>query len=171
VLHPSNQTLECGKWSCWEWNIAISGGPCFRLFASGSAIDCRATAAGEQGKAAIYAWGTLQARDVDAPQGGSQTGKGKLMEAAQICRTRFSTMNTYPPPGSGAGRRFEEVIERIETEVKNAVDYMNDRVVPHVRRDSIAAMRRMAETLGKLADRMERAPEPGSETESKDQRP
>jgi hypothetical protein len=80
-------------------------------------------------------------------------------------------MNTYPPPGSGAGRRFEEVIDRIETEVKNAVDYMNDRVVPHVRRDSIAAMRRMAETLGKLADRMERSPEPGSETESKDQRP
>lgn len=80
-------------------------------------------------------------------------------------------MSTNPPPGSSAGRRFEEVIDRIEAEVKNAVEYMNDRVVPHVRRDSIAAMRRMAETLGKMADRMERAPEHGAETETKDHRP
>jgi hypothetical protein len=47
VLHPSNQTLDCGKWSCWEWNIAQAGGSGFPIPASGSAIDCRATAAGE----------------------------------------------------------------------------------------------------------------------------
>jgi hypothetical protein len=68
-------------------------------------------------------------------------------------------MSTYPPPGPGhAGRRFEEAIDRFEDELRNAVDYMNDRVVPQVRRESIAAMRRMAETLGSLADRMERKP-------------
>ena len=80
-------------------------------------------------------------------------------------------MSTYPPPGPGAGRRFEEVIDRIEAEVKNAVDYMNDTVVPHVRKESVTAMRRMAETLGKLADRMERVPGHGSASETKDQRP
>ena len=84
-------------------------------------------------------------------------------------------MSTYPPPppGGGAGRRFEETIDRIETELRNAVDYMNDRVVPHVRKESIAAMRRMAETLGHLADRMERGSHgsPTETTETKDQQP
>ena len=46
---------------------------------------------------------------------------------------------------------------------------MNDRVVPHVRKESIVAMRRMAETLGNLADRMEqKAPEaPATKTEDR----
>jgi hypothetical protein len=76
-------------------------------------------------------------------------------------------MSSYPPPGpGGAGRRFEDAIGRVEAELRNAVDYMNDRVVPQVRRESIAAMRRMAETLGKLADRVERntAPRETAET-------
>lgn len=79
-------------------------------------------------------------------------------------------MSTYPPPGpGGAGRRFEEVIDRIEAEVKNAVVYMNDKVVPQVRRESITAMRRMAETLGKMADRMERNSTAGEAAKTKDQ--
>lgn len=79
-------------------------------------------------------------------------------------------MSTYPPPGpGGAGRRFEEVIDRIEAEVRNAVTYMNDRVVPQVRKESITAMRRMAETLGKMADRIERNTAPDQKTETKDQ--
>lgn len=66
-------------------------------------------------------------------------------------------MSTYPPPGPGnVGRRFEEAIDRFEEELQNAVHYMNDRVVPQVRRESIATMRRMAETLGNLADRIEK---------------
>lgn len=71
-------------------------------------------------------------------------------------------MSTYPPPGPGNfGRRFEEAIDRFEEELRNAVQYMNNRVVPEVRRESIAAMRRMAGTLGNLADRMERrTPQP-----------
>lgn len=72
-------------------------------------------------------------------------------------------MSTYPPPGPGNfGRRFEEAIDRFEEELQNAVQYLNDRVVPHVRRESISAMRRMAETLGKLADRMEHGTEHGT---------
>lgn len=67
-------------------------------------------------------------------------------------------MSTYPPPGPGgpgAGRRLEEAIERIEMELRNAVAYFNDAVVPQIRRESISAMRTAAETLRKLADRMD----------------
>lgn len=80
-------------------------------------------------------------------------------------------MSAYPPPGSGNfGRRFEEAIDRFEEELQNAVKYMNDRVVPHVRRESIAAMRRMSETLGNLADRMERRPPEAPATKTEDRR-
>lgn len=81
-------------------------------------------------------------------------------------------MSTYPPPGpGGVGRRFEEAMDRIEEELRNAVSYVNDRVVPEVRRESIAAMRRMAETLGNLADRVERRTPPSSATKPEDRRP
>lgn len=59
--------------------------------------------------------------------------------------------------GSGAGRCFEEAVERIGAELKQAVAYVNDRVVPEVRRESIVAMRSLSETLRNLADRVERA--------------
>lgn len=68
-------------------------------------------------------------------------------------------MSTYPPPGQGAsgvGRRIEEAVELIEMELRHAVAYINDAVVPQVRKESISAMRAMAETLQKLADRVER---------------
>lgn len=81
-------------------------------------------------------------------------------------------MGTYPPPGPGnVGRRFEEAIDRFEEELRNAVEYMNDRVVPKARRETITAMRRMAETLGKLADRMERRTPQPSSTKTEDRRP
>ncbi len=66
-------------------------------------------------------------------------------------------MSGYPPTGGGKGaaRRIEEAIERIEREVHRAIGYINDAVIPEVRKESIAAMRRVAETLQKLADRME----------------
>ena len=67
-------------------------------------------------------------------------------------------MGTYPPPGpGGVGRRIEEAMELIEMELRHAVDYVNDAVVPQVRRESISAMRTVAETLRDLADRIEHA--------------
>lgn len=63
-------------------------------------------------------------------------------------------MSTYPPPG-GFGRSIEEAMERIEAELRQAVAYVNDAVVPEVRRESISAMRTMAEMLRNLADRVE----------------
>lgn len=68
-------------------------------------------------------------------------------------------MSSYPPPRQGAGgvgRRIEEAIELIEMELRHAVAYVNDAVIPEVRKESISAMRTLAETLQRLADRAER---------------
>jgi len=77
-----------------------------------------------------------------------------------------------PPPGSqwgpppdpawgGFGRRIEEAMELIEMELRHAVAYVNAAVVPQVRRESITAMRSVADTLRNLADRFEQKPPPG----------
>ena len=69
-------------------------------------------------------------------------------------------MSAYPPPPGSAGsvgKRIEEAIELIEMELRHAVAYVNDAVVPQVRRESISAMRSVADTLRSLADRMDRA--------------
>jgi hypothetical protein len=47
-------------------------------------------------------------------------------------------------------------MELIEMELRHAVAYVNDAVVPQVRRESIAAMRTVADTLHSLADRFEK---------------
>jgi hypothetical protein len=60
------------------------------------------------------------------------------------------------------GRRIEEAIELIEMELRHAVAYLNDAVIPQVRKESISAMRTVSETLRDLADRMDKAPhQPG----------
>ena len=64
-------------------------------------------------------------------------------------------MSTYPPPGPSVGQRIDEAIELIEMELRHAVAYVNDAVVPQVRSESIAAMRKVADTLRNLADRMD----------------
>jgi len=69
-------------------------------------------------------------------------------------------MSAYPPPPGSAGsvgRRIEEAVELIEMELRHAVAYVNDAVVPQVRRESISAMRSVADTLRSLADRMDRS--------------
>jgi len=70
-------------------------------------------------------------------------------------------MNTNPPPGrgsgiGGAGARIEEAVELIEMELRHAIAYMNDAVVPQVRGESILALRKVADKLRELADRFER---------------
>ena len=67
-------------------------------------------------------------------------------------------MATTPPPGpppGGVGRRIEEAVELIEMELRHAIAYVNDAVVPQVRHESITAMRKLSETLKNLADRMD----------------
>jgi hypothetical protein len=78
-------------------------------------------------------------------------------------------MGTHPPLGSdesGAARRIEEIIESIELELRRAVAYVNDAVVPQIRHESISAMRTVAETLRNLADRMEQPQRPQSRSEN-----
>ncbi len=72
-------------------------------------------------------------------------------------------MSSNPPPGpGGVGQRIEEAIELIEMELRHAIAYVNDAVVPQVRSESISAMRRLSDTLRNLADRVEkpRGPRP-----------
>lgn len=82
-------------------------------------------------------------------------------------------MSTYPPPGpppGSVGRRIEEAIELIEMELRHAIAYVNDAVIPQVRRESISAMRNVAETLHNLADRMDR-PRPNANSGPKGPQP
>ena len=68
-------------------------------------------------------------------------------------------MSTYPPPGSGQSR-IEEAVELIELELRHAIAYVNDAVIPQVRKESISAMRSLSDSLRSLADRIERRQHP-----------
>jgi hypothetical protein len=86
-----------------------------------------------------------------------RTFAGERSDNPDGCGSIEHLMSTYPPPGpGGVGRRIEEAVELIEMELRHAVAYVNDAVVPQVRKESISAMRSMAETLRNLADRVER---------------
>jgi hypothetical protein len=83
----------------------------------------------------------------------------------------MSTNKTPSPGASGAGQRIEEAIELIEMELRHAIAYVNDAVIPQVRRESISAMRAAADTLHYLADRFEQrssraANQPQNQTDS-----
>jgi hypothetical protein len=72
-------------------------------------------------------------------------------------------MSAYPPPPpgpgyGGLGRRLEEAIELIEMELRHTIAYVNDAVVPQVRKESVSAIRAMSETLRNLADRFDNQP-------------
>ena len=70
-------------------------------------------------------------------------------------------MSSYPPPPpggpptGGVGARIEEAVELIEMELRHAIAYVNDAVVPQVRKESISALRTVADKLRDLADRFE----------------
>jgi hypothetical protein len=65
-------------------------------------------------------------------------------------------MSAYPPPGPGGiDRRIEEAIELIQKEIRLTIAYVNDAVVPQVRRESISALRTVADKLRDLADRFD----------------
>ena len=69
-------------------------------------------------------------------------------------------MSSYPPPpppGPSVGHRLDEALELIEMELRHAIAYVNDAVIPQVRGESIAAMRKLSDSLRNLADRMDRS--------------
>ena len=61
-------------------------------------------------------------------------------------------MSSYPPPppppGPGVGHRIEEAMELIEMELRHAIEYVNDAVIPQVRSESIVAMRKVRTRCG-----------------------
>lgn len=72
----------------------------------------------------------------------------------------MSAQNTPGSGPTGVGQRIDEAIELIEMELRHAIAYVNDAVIPQVRRESISAMRVAADTLRNLADRFEQANRP-----------
>ncbi len=87
-------------------------------------------------------------------------------------------MSTYPPPGpgvGGVGQRIEEAIELIEMELRHAAAYVNDAVIPQVRKESITALRNVASSLRNFADRLDRQqggqPNAAPPGQAKDPRP
>ena len=77
--------------------------------------------------------------------------------------------------GATIGQRIDEALELIQMELRHAVAYMNDSVVPQVRRESIQGLRTAADTLRNLADRFERhagaASASGSQTGGSSKKP
>ena len=71
-------------------------------------------------------------------------------------------MSTNPPPPGpgGVSSRIEEAVELIEMELRHAIAYVNDAVIPQVRRESISAMRSLSDSLRNLADRIEQRQQP-----------
>lgn len=58
--------------------------------------------------------------------------------------------------------KFSEKMPRVEEEVKKVIGYLNDEVVPDVRKNSSRALRAAAEQLAKLADRLDSAADRGT---------
>jgi hypothetical protein len=59
------------------------------------------------------------------------------------------------PPKQPWQERLHETAARVEEEIRHMVEYMNDEVVPDVRRYSSEALRKAAIELDKLAQRMD----------------
>jgi hypothetical protein len=63
-------------------------------------------------------------------------------------------------PFESFGRRVDEhlgsISPRVEEEVRKVITYLNDEVVPEVRRNSSQALRIAAEQLGKLAEHLDK---------------
>lgn len=57
--------------------------------------------------------------------------------------------------GRKVDEKVNEALPRIEEELKRIIAYLNDEVVPDVRRNSLKAMRVASEKLTELADRWE----------------
>jgi hypothetical protein len=67
--------------------------------------------------------------------------------------------NDAPPPHPGKSweDRLREAGEIVETDLRRVVTYLNDEVVPDIRRNSSEALRAAAAELHKLARRMDDA--------------
>jgi hypothetical protein len=75
--------------------------------------------------------------------------------------------------GSGGGweEKLHDASSRVEDELRKVIAYINDEVVPEVRKNSSVALRAAAEQMEKLAQKMDErrsASGPGGKSSSKD---
>ncbi len=70
--------------------------------------------------------------------------------------------------GRKIDEHFSDTLPRVEEEIRRVIAYLNDEVVPQVRRNSSDALRVASEHLGKLAEALERGkgPKPPSSGKS-----
>ncbi len=84
------------------------------------------------------------------PQQEATAGAGARDDAARQSRSPFENFSRKVDEHLGsAGPRIEEEVQRVIT-------YLNDEVVPEVRRQSSTALRFAANELGRLAEHLER---------------
>lgn len=66
-----------------------------------------------------------------------------------------NSSNPFQDFGRKVDERFTQAAPRVEDEVKKVIAYLNDEVVPQVRRNSSEALRTAAEQLRKLAEHLD----------------
>lgn len=66
-----------------------------------------------------------------------------------------TTNNNFERFGRKVDEKMKDAMPKIEAELQRVIRYMNDEVVPEVRREGSDALRAAAEQLRKLAEFME----------------
>ncbi len=67
-------------------------------------------------------------------------------------------MDGYPYSDEAFKQRVEQIIDRVEAELGQAVSYVDSILVPEVRREAGSAARLLAGHLERLADRLSHPP-------------
>ncbi len=84
--------------------------------------------------------------------------------------TQQAGRSTFESFGRKVDARVGNIGPKVEEEVRRVITYLNDEVVPQVRRNSSTALRTAAEQLSKLAERLEEnrpaQPQPAPEASS-----
>ena len=87
---------------------------------------------------AVNLCGTSRTPGIDAPPSPAGLRAGRcsavIVKRALGCLGEVSlVMDSCPPTGPGLGQRLEEAVELIEMELRHAISYLNNAVVPQVR--------------------------------------
>jgi len=82
-------------------------------------------------------------------ENGPQSGNGP-----QTAGSRFESF------GRKLDEQFGSAAPRVEEEVRKVITYLNDEVVPQVRRSSSEALRTASEHLNRLAEHLDRSRKP-----------
>ena len=79
--------------------------------------------------------------------------------------------STFENFGRKVDAQFGNVGPRIEEEVRRVITYLNDEVVPQVRRNSSSALRSAAEQLSRLAEHLDQQRAASAQAEAAGDKP